>query len=188
MTGGRIERWLALIEPEADELYRRATLRFTSIANGFLARLVDSNDPAFAGLPRSLDPEVGLRERRHFYETSLMHLTAPGFVNRIADVVLPRQARLARIKRDATAYLERLLRTNTTRVVFDLKQRVEVSRRKLESELGFLLRQITSSAERALERARERRREGEKAVATELARIDGLRERLNRVAEHAASD
>jgi hypothetical protein len=78
-----------------------------------------------------------------------MYLTAPGLMNRLADLLLPRHTRLARIKQDAGAYLERLLLSNTSRVVFDLDQRVEVSRRKLESELRFLLHAITSSAERA---------------------------------------
>src|SRR5439155_18110629 len=113
--------------------------------------------------------------------TELMHLTAPGFMKGLAVMLLPRNARIARIKRDAGTYLERLIRTNTTRVVFDLEQRVEVSRRKLESELRFLLQQITNSARRALERARERRQAGHEAVATELARIDTLRQRLDRV-------
>lgn len=184
----RIEQWLMRIEPEADELYRSATMRFTSLANGFLARLAESNDAAFSTLPRSLDPEVGLREHRHFYATSLMHLTAPGVVNRIADVILPRRARVDRIKRDAGDYLERLLRSNTTRVVFDLEQRVEVSRKQLESELRFLLQQITASAERALDRARVSRQAGEEAVTKELARIDALRQRVERVTEHAALD
>ena len=188
ITRIRIERWLARIEPEADELYRRATLRFTGLANGFLARLTESNDVAFATLPRSLDPEVGLREQRHFYATSLMHLTAPGFLNRVADLLLPRDARIARIKRDAGEYLERLLRSNTTRVVFDLEQRVEVSRKKLESELRFLLQQITGSAERALERARVGLQAGEAEVMRELGWIDALRQRIEQVTEHAALD
>lgn len=188
ITRVRIEQWLTRIEPEADELYRGATIRFTTLANGFLAQLTESNDAAFSTLPRSLDPEVGLREQRHFYATSLMHLTAPGFVNRIADVLLPRNARIARMKRDAGSYLERLLRSNTTRVVFDLEQRVEVSRKKLESELRFLLQQITTSAERALERARVSREAGEEAVTKELARITALRQRVERVTAHAALD
>jgi len=188
ITRLRIERWLERIEPEADTLYRNATQRFTSLANQFLSRLTESPDPAFATLPRSLDPEAGLREERHFYATELMQLTAPGLVNRIADLLLPRGARLSRIKRDAGAYLERLLRSNTTRVVFDLEQRVEVSRKQLESELRFLLRQITSSAERALERARVHQQTGQEAVTAELTRIDGLRQRLDRVIGHATGD
>lgn len=188
ITRLRIERWLQRMEPEADALYRNATQRFTSLANEFLTRLAESQDPAFATLPRRLDPEAGLREERQFYATSLMQLTAPGLINRIADLLLPRAARLARIKRDASAYLERLLRSNTSRVVFDLDQRVEVSRRKLESELRFLLGQITASAERALDRARAHRQAGREAVARELTRIEALRERLNRVTEHARLD
>lgn len=188
ITRARIDHWLTRIEPDADALYRAATARFTSLANEFLTRLTASNDAAFATLPRSLDPEVGLRAPRHFYATELMRLTAPGLINRLADLVLPRQARIARIKHDAGAYLERLLRTNTTRVVFDLEQRVDVSRRQLESELRFLLQQITSSAARALERARVHQHAGQEAVANELAAIGTLRQRLERVTEHAAFD
>jgi len=94
---------------------------------------------------------------------------------------------MARVKCDSGAYLERLLRTNTMRVAFDLEQRVEVSRRRLESELRFLLRQITSAAERALQRARVRRQAGQEAVASGLAAIAALRERLDRVAVRAFS-
>jgi predicted GTPase len=179
----RIDRWLIRMDREADALYRGATDRFMSLANEFLARLTASADPAFATLTRSLDPVAGLREPPHFHATELMHLTAPGFINRIAHVVLPRRLRIARFKHDAGDYLERLLRTNTSRVVFDLEQRVEVSRRRLESELRFLLEQITTSASRALARARERRQAGQEAVAAELNRIDALRQRLDGVAE-----
>lgn len=185
ITQHRVDGWLTRIEPEADFVYGSATHRFTSLANQFLSRLTESQDPAFGALPRSLDREVGLREERHFYATSLMHLTAPGLINRLADLLLPRDARVARIKRHAGAYLERLLRSNTTRVVFDLEQRVEVSRRKLELELRFLLGQITSSAERALERARVHQHAGQQAVAGELATIDGLRHRLDWIRNHA---
>lgn len=183
----RIERWLARIEPEAETLYRDATLRFTSFANQFLIRLTESHDAAFANLPRSLDPEAGIRKPRHFYATDLMYLTAPGAVNRMAGLLSPRFMKLARIKRDAAAYLERLLHTNTSRIVFDLDQRVEVSRGSLESELRFLLRQITTSAERALERARASTSAGHDAVTAELAGIDALRQRLDRVKADAAS-
>jgi GTP-binding protein EngB required for normal cell division len=185
ITQSRIEGWLPRIEPGADALYRDATLRFTSFANQFLKRLTESPDAAFANLPPSLDPEVGIREGRHFYATDLMHLTAPGLLNRITDLLTPRAARRARIMRDASAYLDRLLSTNTTRVVFDLDQRVEASRRKLESELRFLLQNITGSAERALERARVRQQVGQEAVIGELAKLDVLRQRLDRVTLHA---
>ncbi len=183
----RVSGWLTRFEPEADVLYGRATGRFTALANQFLSRLAETGDPAFATLPRSLEPEMGLREERHYYQTSLMHLTAPGWLNRLADVLLPRSARLARVTRDTDAYLERLLRSNTTRVVFDLEHRVEVSRRQLESELRFLLQQITGSAERALERARAHQQAGQKAVEDELEKIAAFRHRLNHLSHHAPS-
>ncbi len=77
--------------------YRDATARFTALANSFLARLAESHEAAFESLPRSLEPEIGLREGRHFYATNLMHLTAPGFLTRAADLLLPRRARVLRI-------------------------------------------------------------------------------------------
>ena len=188
ITRSKIERWLTDIEPEADALYREATLRFTSFANQFLTRLTESHDSAFVNLPSSLDPEVGIREKRHFYSTDLMYLTAPGPVNRMVDLLMPRATRVARIKRAVSAYLDRLLQTNTTRVVFDLEQRVEVSRRKLESELRDLLQQITNSAERALDLARVHQQAGQEAVAGELSKIDALRQRLDRVIEDTTSE
>jgi hypothetical protein len=125
-------------------------------------------------------------QRRHFYATELMHLTAPGLLAGFALIILPRAVRLGRIKKAACRYLEQLLQTNTTRVVFDLEQRVQVSRRKRESELRFLLQQIANSATRALERARDRYHAGQHATAAELARIDTLRQRLNRVIGHGS--
>ncbi len=175
----RVQRWLERMEPEADALYRDVTQRLTSLANDFLTRVSDSLDPAFSGLPRTLDPEVGLREARHFYPTELMSLT-PGAAGRATDALLPRARRLARIDRDASAYLERLVRTNTTRIVFDLDRRVEASRRALESELRFLLEAITRSAERALERARGHVSAGQHAIAGELTKTDALLARLDR--------
>jgi hypothetical protein len=188
LARSRVQAWLERIEPDADVLYRDATRRFTALANEFLARLSALGDAAFSSLPESLDPEIGLREARHYYGTELIHLTAPGMVNRIADLVLPRYRRLARIEREAAAYLERLVRTNTTRVVFDLDHRVEASRRKLASELQFLLTQITSSAERALERARVHQLAGQEAVDREVAKVDALLRRLVRVGEHERAD
>ena len=184
----RTEAWFRRLDPEAAELYRNATQRFTAIANGFLARLSESGDAAFASLPHSLDPEVGLRERPHFYQTDLMYLTSAGLGERITRLFMSHDAKLARIKRDAGRYLDRLLQTNTTRVVFDLQTRVEVSRTQLEAELRFLLQQITNAASRALERARAHHDAGAQAVAHELAQIDALSRRLEAVTVHAAFD
>jgi hypothetical protein len=180
-----VENWLTRIEPEADALYRNATQRFTALTSQFLTRLADTGDPAFARLPRTIEPEVGLRETRHFYATNLMSLTRSGPIAAVRSLVVPRETRLIAIRRDASAYLERLLRSNTTRVVFDLEQRVEVSRRRLESELRFLLQQITSSADHALSRARVRLQAGYDAVNAEISRVDALRQRLDRVTRAA---
>jgi hypothetical protein len=107
-------------------------------------------------------------------------------VNRVLFALAPRAKRIERIAAESRTYLERLMRSNTTRVVFDLEQRVEVSRRQLESELRFLLQQITNSAERALDRARAHQQAGQEAVERELAAISTLRDHLTEVVGHAA--
>ena len=178
-----IEGWLLDLEPEAEVLYRHASARFTDLANQFLARLAETRDPAFADLPRSIEPEAGLRESRHYYATSLMHLTASEPLTRAMEVLMPRSRRLARLKRAAHAYTARLLHSNSTRVVFDLEQRVEVSRCKLETELRALLGYGTASAERALERARATQAQGQAAVSDELAAIAVLRGRVDRLVQ-----
>jgi hypothetical protein len=182
----RTEAWFQRLDPDAERLYRDATRRFTSMANAFLAQLAESHDAAFASLPRSLEPEIGLRERPHFYQTDLMYLTGVGVLERFTRLFVSRREHIARITRDAGAYLDRLLQTNTTRVVFDLDARVAVSRTQLEAELRFLLQQITSSAVHALERARAHHAVGEQAVTRELAQIEGLSRRLEAVAAQAA--
>jgi hypothetical protein len=81
-------------------------------------------------------------------------------------------------RRDARAYLERLLDTNSARVANDLTERVVESRRRLESDLTVLLHEITAAAEHAVQQARIHHQAGANAVRAELARLDGLRRRV----------
>jgi hypothetical protein len=171
------------MDSEGEALYRRAMNRFIERANGFLARLADSGDPAFARLPRSLEPEAGFRVAGGFAFTTLMHLTTPGMSTWMLDVVRPRGWALAAVERSARQYLERLVLTNASRVAGDLEARVQESRRYLESELRFLLVEIAASARRALDRARERMQRGELAVRDGLADIDALRRRVAAVGD-----
>ncbi|MGZ6988707.1 MAG: hypothetical protein ACXVH0_07085, partial [Thermoanaerobaculia bacterium] len=83
--------------------------------------------------------------------------------------------------RDAAAYLERLLSSNSARIQNDLIERVRESLRRLEAEIRSRLSEAVRSAVSALERAKARQAEGEASVAAELGRLDGLKHRAQRI-------
>jgi hypothetical protein len=181
----RIRTWLEDVEPQAELHYRRATGRFLALANEFLASLTASDDPAFKHLPRSLEPEAGFRAPRKFYFTDLMHLTAVGPFVWLFDQVRGESGAVRAISRHAGHYAERLLTSNCSRVTFDLRDRLSESRRALESELRFMLNEITGSATRALTQAKEVRERGEAAIAGELHRLAQYRAVLRELAGEA---
>ncbi len=174
----RIGIWLTEVEPQAELHYRQATRRFVALANEFLISLRASHDPSFDHLPESLEQEAGFRVPRHFYVTDLMHLTAVGPGVWLFDHILTRAGAVRAISRHATRYAERLLPSNCSRVTFDLRDRLTESRRALESELRFMLKEITGSATRALTHAKEVREGGEAAIAGERQRLAQYRATL----------
>jgi len=178
----RIHTWLTEVEPKAEMLYRRAAGRFVMLANEFLASLTSSGDPSFEHLPRSLDPDAGFGALRRFYFTDLMHLTAANPVTWILDQIRSASSAVNSISNDPTRYAERLLNSNSSRVVFDLRDRLSEGRRALESELRFMLKEISASATRALDQARKVRDEDELAIARELRRLEQHRARLRALA------
>ena len=86
-----------------------------------------------------------------------------------------RKGALKAVAREAEEYLETLLVTNSSRIQYDLDERVSESRRRLEAEIRARLREVSASAERALEQARTKRAAGEDAVLVEVKRLDALR-------------
>jgi hypothetical protein len=173
-----VTAWLLDVEPRAEELYRRATGRFTELANDFLACLRTTGDGALSRLPASIPPEARFRVKRQFYFTELLTIASPDPATWLVGLLGPRRLARAAARRDAAAYLDRLVRANGARVANDLIDRVAESRRRLEAELAALLREVATSAERALERARERHAAGAEAIRAELDRLDALRDRL----------
>jgi GTP-binding protein EngB required for normal cell division len=176
----RVEAWLREVEPRAEALYAEATRRFVELANGALAALRGSGTPAVAGLPADLLTEVRFRARRQFYATDLMGVADGGIGRALVVGLAPRRLARALVRRDARAYLERLLDTNSARAANDLAERVVESRRQLESLLTALLQEITQAAEHAVQQARVHQQAGAAAVQAELARLDGLRRRVER--------
>jgi hypothetical protein len=182
-----VEGWLREVEPRTEELYRRATGRFTELANEFVARLRTTGDGRLSRLPSSVPPEAGFRAQRHFYFTELLTITRADPVTWLVGRLGLRRLARAVALRDGRDYLERLVDSNGARVSNDLIDRVAESRRRLEAELAALLREVATSAERALERARERHAAGAEAIRAEVDRLDRLRDRLLTLRRHAES-
>jgi hypothetical protein len=181
-----VKGWLKDIEPQAEALYRQATQRFVTVASDFLHSLAALGDPSFEGLPRALDPETGFRAAPHFFFTDLMSLTGVSPIDWWLDRIRGRSASGEAVSRDAIRYADRLLTTNSSRAIFDLRERLADSRAACESELRTMLTDVSASARRALDRARELRKTGDQAVARQLKQLEAYRTRLRDVLEERA--
>ncbi len=175
----RVERWAAEVEPLGEALYRQATERFVALVGSVVERLGASADPDLGGLPREVVPASGFRAKRRFHFHDLLTLQEPSVVTRLADAVRTRGALVDAVKKGAGEYLERLVSTNSARIANDLAERVQESRRGVEAELSTMLRDTVAAAERSLERAQQRHRDGERAVQAELGRLRDLHRRAS---------
>jgi GTP-binding protein EngB required for normal cell division len=174
----RLEDWAASIQPEAEELYRRATSRFVALGNELLQRLGSTGEAAFADLPRELEPEAGFRTAPRFYFTDLMTRAAAPAGASVLDAVRSHDQAVRAAHKRTAPYLVRLLETNSARLTNDLVERVRESGARLRSELGTTLRAVTTGAERALQRARASLVVGDAAVRDQLDALDALDARL----------
>jgi len=177
----RLEAWARSIHPEAEELYRVVTSRFVALGNDFLRRLASTGDEAFATLPREIEPEAGFRTAARFFFTEVLTLAEPPVATGVLDALRSRQQAIRAAHKHALPYLERLLDTNSARMLNDLVDRVRDSGARLRSELAMMLRAVTTTAERAVERARASRATGEDAVRRERERLSELHARLRAV-------
>jgi hypothetical protein len=174
---GVTERFRAEVEPAAEEGYRRAMERFVALGNEFLARLAASGEPGLDALPPALGPEAGLRVPSRLHYTELLYRTL-SLTAWLTDAVMPREWTIRSALARTGRYQDDIVEANSSRVAADLVERVAKSRARLEAELRESLRRVTSVAESALGRARERRAAGEAAVKEELRSIALLRERV----------
>jgi hypothetical protein len=169
-----LDRWLDKEQPRAEELYRQGAQRFIQLANDFLARLASSGTPGLEGL-QILGSETGFRSKGRLYYTELMRLTSRSAGAVILTYFRTKGGAFEAVAREAEEYLETLLVTNSSRIQYDLDERVTESRRRLEAEIRARLREVCTSAEGALEQARTKRAAGEDAVRAEVERLDALR-------------
>ncbi len=183
---GHVLPWLRNSEAEAAQEYRRATERFASIVNDLLQRLRSSDAWSQIPLPEEVGDDEALRSKSRFLFESFTHVESPAgivpMVEWLGDVLLPKGWTLRCIERAASAYLEHMVVANAHRVENSIKQRLQDSRMRLESQIRFALKEVLEAAQRGLETARTIRSRGEDAVRAALARLDGLRQDLNRIA------
>jgi hypothetical protein len=177
----RLDAWLASEQPAAEALYRGAAERFLALGNEFLRRFVEHAELGPETFPAELGPEAGFRARSRLFYTELLAVAQPSLLSWVLDRVRTPGALRHAVGRDASAYLERLLFSNSARIQNDLIERVRESRRRLEAEIRSRLSEAVQSAVSALERAKARHAEGEASVAAEIGRLDGLRRSAQRI-------
>jgi len=173
-----LDEWLANAQPEAERLYIQASKRFVELANGFLKKLADSGDSAFATLPRSVTPETGFRTRSRLYYSALSPLVMQTPVGGFLDLARSRSQQQRALEREIGEYLKTLITANANRIVNDFSDRVQESRWRFQNEVVCYLNELSSTAESALDRARHRFAEDEASVKAEVEELERILEDL----------
>jgi len=172
--------WLESEQAQSQEEYRKVAARFVDMGNAFLKKLSESGIPELARMPNALDPEKGFRTPSHFTFKLLLNIARPASPLRyIADVFLGLIGATRVIEKEAREFLASLLEINSSRVQFDVVDRVQESRGQLEAEIRKLLLEVSRIAERALDHARTAKAEGASAVKAKLHEIDQKEAELN---------
>ena len=177
-----LDAWLATEQPAAEALYRGAAERFLALGNEFLRRFLEHAELGPETFPAELGPEAGFRAKSRLFYTELLAVAQPSPLSWVLDRFRTSGALRRAVSRDAAAYLERLLSSNSARIQNDLIERVRESRRRLEAEIRSRLSeavQIRRERPRAREgparrRRSERRRRARAARRSEASRAADL--------------
>ena len=176
-----VDDWRCREQPVAERMYLRTAQRFIELANEFLGRLSAAGEGPSLELPPLLSSERGFRTRSRLYFTELLSTTTRSPLRWLLDTFRTSGSFRAAVDRHAHEYLERLMRSNASRVTGDLDEQVLESRRGLEREVRERLRDGYRAARQALQRAQHHRALGEAAVAEELGRTRAARARIDAV-------
>jgi GTP-binding protein EngB required for normal cell division len=176
-----VDEWRGREQPVAERMYLRTAQRFVELANGFLGRLSAAGEGPSLELPPLLSSERGFRTRSRLYFTELLSTTTRSPLRWLLDGFRTSGSFRAAVDQHAHEYLERLMRSNASRVTGDLDEQVLESRRGLERAVRERLRHGHRTAQRALQRAKRHRALGEAAVAEEVARTRAARARIDAV-------
>lgn len=175
--------WLDSEETHAEELYTSVTQRFVTLVNALLQRISEEQSADFAHLPKAFDTEEGFRTRSRFYFHEMITIAQPASPLLYCTDALMGTFHIQRwFRKDAEAFLDKLLDSNSSRVKGDAEQRVVESRLQLESDVRKLLREVSATAEQALINAREVMAAGATAVENELERLQRLLDELRGLA------
>jgi len=180
-----VQPWLRKSERVAKEAYLEAVNRFAGLLNNLLDRLHESDAWISIPLPESVGRDAGLRTEKSFVFNDFHNIASPaGFVpllQWLADAILPRSLTLKSMERNAIQFLQKLMEVNAMRVENSLKQRLQDSRLRMESEIRYTLREALKAAERGMENARRMRDEGKEAVEAEVQRLHKQKELLEQI-------
>jgi GTP-binding protein EngB required for normal cell division len=167
--------WLESEAEFAEEEFRRTAERFVELANGFLHRLGETNVPGLEELPEDLGLEQSLRGQSHFYFHVMENIATPASpLLLISDLVFGGLGLRSGIVHDAQEFLDQLIEVNSSRVQYDVDERVRESRKWLETEIKGVLHEASAIADRALARARAALAVGAEGVQAARARLDSV--------------
>lgn len=171
-------------EAFGEQTCREAAARFVDIANDFLRRTAEAGISELSRMPHGLSAERGFRTRSQFHFYDFITVAQPASVLRwAADALLSAVGAFGYFRRDAGAFLERLLESNSSRVQSDINQRALEGRHHLEADICILLREISYAAEQALRHARATFESGAGPVQTQLSHFEKVSGELLQLAE-----
>jgi predicted GTPase len=176
----RVLPWLTKQQAEAEAEHRKVAGRFLNIGNDYLKKLSESRIPELARTPNALNSEKGFRAPSHFQFEQLVNVAQPASPLRyLADVLLGLFGASSVIQKQASGFLDYLVEMNSSRVQFDLIERVEESQSQLEAEIRKLLHEVTRVATVALEHARVAKSRGAAAVEEKRQSISEVEKEIH---------
>lgn len=167
--------WLEIEQMRGEQEYKKAVARFVEAENEYLHRLAEAGLPQLARMPNALEADLSFQAKSHFYFHDAIHLASSAAPFRIlADYALGLLGAYKTLENEALAFLEYLLDRNTSRVQFDILERVQESRSHLEAQIRRLLIDVNRIAEQALNHARSTVAAGNAAVNQQLSNLRRL--------------
>jgi predicted GTPase len=176
----KVVPWLKPEQEEGERQYRAVATRFVEMGNNFLSRLADAGLNELTRMPHALDPEKGLRVRSSFiFQKFIGTAEPPSPLRWLADAFLPIVGARKVITNEAREFLRLLLEVNSSRVQYDVLNRIQDSRGRLEAEIRKLLHEISRIAVQALDRARKVKEEGTPAVQSAIEQLNQLERKVS---------
>lgn len=166
--------WLEEEEETVEEEYGEVIERFRKLANSALQKLADTN-PRLNHLQTSVEGTGHLTARPQFQFNRLASIARPASPLRHgADFLLTALGMSDRIWFDARDYLARLIDTNTSRIQYDLQNRLAIARKELELLIRGALRNVRDVAREMLNRTKQTRLAGEAQVRQQVMELKTL--------------